>query len=76
MRRLDTKEETVMRFKCPYCGKVKEVSAFRILLKWLLHHELRVWCDRCFYSTHWHLKLWRRNYIRKEVKQARLEKKQ
>ena len=76
MCRLETKEENVMKFKCPYCGKVKEVSAFKILFKWILHHELRVWCDKCFYSTHWHLKLWRRNYIRKEVKPARLEKKQ
>ena len=75
MRRLDTKEEAVMRFKCPYCGTVKEISAFRILLKVLLHQELRVWCDRCFYSTHWHLKLWRKNNKKKEVKQARPEKK-
>ena len=63
-----------MRFKCPYCGKVKEISAFKILLKWILHHELRVWCDKCFYSTHWHLKLWRRNYIRKEGKASQARK--
>ena len=76
MHRLDIKEEPVMRFKCPYCGKTKEMSAFRILFKVLLHQELRVWCDRCFCSTHWHLKLWRGDYIRKEVKKARLHKKQ
>ena len=75
MQGLDCKEEKDMRFKCPYCGEVEEVSAFRIMLKWILHQELRIWCDRCFYSTHWHLKLWRRNYIKKEVKQARLGKK-
>ena len=75
MQGLDFKEEEAMRFKCPYCGEVKKVSAFRIILKWLLHKELRIWCNRCFYSTHWHLKLWRRNYVRKEAKQVRLNKK-
>ena len=30
MRRMDTKEENVMRFKCPYCGKVKEVKQARL----------------------------------------------
>lgn len=65
-----------MKFKCPYCGKVKDMGAFGILHRWLFQRELRIWCDRCFYSTHWHLKLWRRTYVKKEARQARLEKKQ
>ena len=73
---MDTKEEQMMKFKCPYCGTIKEMSAFKVLFELMLHHNLRVWCDRCFCSTHWHLKLWRGDYIRKEVKLARLEKKQ
>ena len=75
MRRLDAKEEAEMKFKCPYCGTIKEISAFRVLPKVLLHQELRVWCDRCFYSTHWRLRLWRRSYVKKEVKHARLGRK-